>query len=272
MTKNPNELSFFEHLEELRWNLVRSFIAVFIFTVVAFIFHKFIFDNVILAPKSSHFITNQLLCDLGKFLNSTSLCINSNPLEIININMAGQFNMHIKVAFFTGIIFGFPYLIFEFWKFIKPALHENEKKYSRGGILVSSLLFFIGVAFGFAIISPLTIHFLGSYNISNEVSNQITLSSYISTVTSVCFAGGITFQLPLIIFILTKIGIVSSSFLKKYRKHSIIVILMLSAIITPPDIFSLTLVTLPLILLYEISITIAKNIEKKEINNEIDQA
>lgn len=272
MSKDHNELSFFEHLEELRWHIVRSVIAVLIFTILSFIFHDFVFNNIILAPKSSLFLTNRFLCHIADLLHSQALCINSKPLEIININMAGQFNMHLKVAFFSGIILGFPYLIFEFWKFIKPALYDNEKKYSRGGILVSSMLFFIGVTFGYYIIAPLTIHFLGSYNVSNEIANQINLSSYISTVTSVSFAGGITFQLPLVIFILTKIGIVSASFLKQYRKHAVIVILMLSAIITPPDIFSLTLVVLPLLLLYEISIIIAKRIEKEEVSQEIDVA
>jgi len=271
-SEKQNNMSFFEHLEIFRWHIVRSIIAILVFTVVAFIFHKIIFDQIILAPKSDLFFTNQFLCKIGQFLNSPSLCINSKPLDIININMAGQFNMHLKVAFFSGLILGFPYILFEIWRFIKPALYENERKYSRGGILISSLLFFMGVTFGYFIIVPLTIHFLGGYNISQEVSNQINLGSYISTVTSVSFAGGLTFQLPIIIYILSKTGVVSATFLKKYRRHAIVLILLLSAIITPPDIFSLTLVTLPLILLYEISILIAKRLERKKRKSEIMKA
>ena len=272
MAKNKtNDLSFFEHLEVLRWHIVRSFIAILMLSILAFIFHKFIFNQIILLPKSGDFITNRFLCSIGNFFNSDGLCINSKPLKIINISMAGQFNMHLKVAFFSGLIVGFPYVLFEIWSFIKPALYEKEKQYSRGVIAVSSFLFFCGVYFGYFVIVPLTIHFLSSYNISTEVLNQINLGSYISTISSVSFAGGLIFQLPLIIYILARLGLVSSSFLKTYKKHALVIILMLSAIITPPDVFSLFLVSLPLYFLFLISISVAKKIEKRNRKHEIQK-
>ncbi|MEA3445780.1 MAG: twin-arginine translocase subunit TatC [Bacteroidota bacterium] len=257
------EMSFLDHLEELRWHLLRSIVAIFVFAIVAFVFHNFIFDNIILAPKAPEFWTNQKLCALGSFLNISSLCINSAPFKIINISMAGQFSTHIIVSLVLGVILAFPYIFWEFWRFVSPALYENERKNSRGAIFYTSLLFGMGVLFGYYLIVPLSVHFLGSYNVSEQVENTINLRSYISTVTSVVLAGGIIFELPILVFFLAKAGLVSSEFLRKYRKHSIVVILALSAIITPPDVFSQVLVCLPLFLLYEIGIYIAKRIELK---------
>jgi sec-independent protein translocase protein TatC len=231
--------------------------------VVAFIFSDFIFDYLILAPKAPDFITNRVLCSIGARLNSPNLCINSAPLNIININMAGQFNTHIMVSFYVGIIAAFPFIILQFWHFIKPALYEVERKRSRGAVFYISLLFTIGVLFGFFIISPLTIHFLGGYSISSEVTNQINLGSYIASVVSVTLASGLLFELPVLIVFLTKAGIVSPQFLRKYRKHTFIVIMLVAAIITPPDVLSLLLVTFPLWLLFELSIVLSTRIYRK---------
>lgn len=257
------DMTFLEHLEELRWHLLRAFTAILIIAVAAFIFHEIVFDKIILAPKHPDFLTNRLLCRLGEIVQIDKLCINTKPFQLISIKMAGQFTMHITTSIFAGIILGFPYLFYEFWKFIKPALYEKEAKHTRGAVFTSSLLFLLGVLFGFFVIAPLSVHFLGSYNVSEEVVNQINLKSYIGTITSVTLAAGLTFELPILIYFLSKAGLVTPSFLKKYRRHSVIVILILAATITPPDIFSLVLVTFPLIILYEAGIAISKRIHKK---------
>ena len=258
------EMTFLEHLEELRWHLVRSILGVFIGAIAAFIFKDIIFDKIILAPKSPDFITNVLLCELGKRTGLLQLCINTLPLEIISIKMAGQFSMHIMVSLIVGLIIAFPYVFYQFWDFIAPALHSKERRHARGAVFYSSFLFLIGVSFGYFVITPLTIHFLGSYSVSSEVTNQINLISYVSTITSVILSSGVVFELPVLVFFLTKIGLITPQFMKKYRRHSLVGILVLSAIITPPDVFSQILVALPLIFLYEVGIFISKRIVKKQ--------
>jgi len=256
-------MTFLEHLEELRWHLIRAFTVVILVAIVAFIFHKIVFDTIILAPKNPEFLTNRLLCLLGEKVNISKLCINQKSFQLISIKMAGQFTIHITTSIFAGIILGFPYLFYEFWRFIKPALYEKEAKHTRGAVTISSLLFLTGVLFGYFVIAPLSVHFLGSYNVSEQVVNQINLKSYIGTITSVTLAAGLTFELPILIYFLSKAGIVTPQFLKKYRRHSIIVILILAATITPPDIFSLVLVTFPLLALYEAGIIISRRIQVK---------
>jgi sec-independent protein translocase protein TatC len=262
--KDKNELTFLEHLEELRWHIIRSAIAIIIVAIAAFIFHRIIFDVIILAPKTPEFFTNSMFCKFGNLVNVPALCINRNEFEIININMAGQFMTHILVSIIAGIIIAFPYIFFEFWIFLKPALYQKEKRAASGAVFYSSLLFILGVLFGYFIITPLSVHFLGSYRVSEQVTNQINLVSYISTVSSVTLASGLIFELPIMVYFLTKVGLLTPQWLKKYRKHSVIVILALSAIITPPDIFSQVLVCFPLLLLYEIGIGISKRILAKE--------
>lgn len=261
---SENEMSFLEHLEDLRWHIVRALLSVFLVAIVAFIFNNIIFDSLILAPKHPDFFTNRMLCRLAELLNVNALCINNKPFEIINIRMAGQFTTHIAVSLIAGIILAFPYIFWEFWSFFKPALYSNEKKHTSGAVFFSSFLFIIGILFGYFIIVPLSVHFLGSYSVSNEVTNQINLRSYIGTVASITLASGLIFQLPIVSYFLTKIGLVDPAFLKKYRKHSVIVILALAAIITPPDIFSQVLVCLPLLGLYEVGIAISKVVIKRD--------
>jgi sec-independent protein translocase protein TatC len=262
--KDKNELTFLEHLEDLRWHIIRSVIAILVIAIAAFVFHRIVFDVIILAPKTPEFFTNRMFCNFGTFVNVPALCINSNEFEIININMAGQFTTHILVSIIAGVIIGFPYIFFEFWIFLKPALYQKEKRHASGAVFYSSLLFILGILFGYFIITPLSVHFLGSYKVSDQVANQINLVSYISTVSSVTLASGIIFELPILVYFLTKVGLLTPQFLRKYRKHSVIVILALSAIITPPDIFSQILVCFPLLLLYEIGIGISKRIVAKE--------
>ena len=262
--QDDNQMSFLEHLEVLRWHLMRSVIAVLVFAVAAFVFYDFIFDYLILAPKNPDFFTNKMFARVAGFTGVEALKINTAPFQVININMAGQFATHISVSLVAGIIASFPYIFYEFWCFIKPALYSNEKKHARGSIFYTSFLFALGVLFGYYVITPLSVHFLGSYSVSDQVMNQINLKSYISSVTSIVLASGVIFELPVLIFFLSKIGLVTPDFLKKYRKHSVVLILILSAIITPPDIFSQVLVCLPLMLLYEIGIKISKRIQKKQ--------
>lgn len=259
------DMSFLEHVEALRKHLIRGISAIIILAIIAFFFKDFIFDKILFAPKTPDFITNFLMCKVSRFLHVKSICINQVPFNIINIKMTGQFMTHITVSMIAGLIVAFPIVFNEFWKFLKPALKKKEIQHSRGAVFAASFLFSLGALFGYYIIVPLSLNFLGNYNVSEGVVNQINLSSYIQTFTSVVLASGVVFELPILIFFLSKIGLVSPSFLKKYRKHSIIIILALSAIITPPDVFSQILVTLPLIVLYEVGIGISKRVEKRNL-------
>ncbi|MBN2807277.1 MAG: twin-arginine translocase subunit TatC, partial [Prolixibacteraceae bacterium] len=189
--------------------------------------------------------------------------INTTPLNIVNIEMAGQFMSHIKVSLIAGLIVASPYVIWEVWRFIKPALHSNEAKHATGAVFYSSVLFILGILFGYYIITPLSVHFLSSYNVSQEIANTIKLNSYIATVTSVTFASGIIFELPIVVLFLSKIGLLSPTFMRKYRKHAYVLLLIISAIITPPDIFSQVLVCVPLIVLYEISVFVSRSVHRK---------
>ena len=256
--KGEGEMSFLEHLEELRWHIIRSIIAIVTFMVVAFVFKNLIFDSIILAPKEPGFITNRILCSI-----SEKLCINQEHVNLISIKMSGQITTHIVVALVAGLILAFPVVIFEFWRFLKPALHSNEAKHARGAVVVSSLLFFLGVLFGYFLLAPLSIHFLTTYSVSEDVVNQINIRSYIGTLTSICLATGLVFELPIIAYFLTKIGVITPSFMRKYRKHAIVVIFIVAAIITPPDVFSQMLVSIPLLILYEVSIYVSAVVMKR---------
>jgi sec-independent protein translocase protein TatC len=258
------EMSFLQHLEELRWHIIRSILAITFFMIIAFIFKTFVFGTIILGPKSPDFITNRLLCQLGEYLNTTALCINTKQLNLISIKMSGQITTHITVAMITGLILAFPVILWEFWQFFKPALKPNESRYAKGAVFAASGLFFVGVLFGYFLLAPLSIHFLSSYVVDPSVVNQINIRSYIGTLTSVCMATGLVFELPIVAFFLTKIGVVTPTFMRKYRKHAIVVIFILAAIITPPDIFSQTLVAIPLLILYEVSIFISSRVMKQK--------
>ncbi len=262
--KGEKEMSFLEHLEELRWHIIRSILAIVIFMIIAFIFKGFIFDNIILAPKNPAFLTNRILCEIGERWNTTALCINTKTLNLINIKMSGQLTTHITVSMVVGLILAFPVILWEFWQFFKPALRDNEAKYAKGAVTAASLLFFTGVLFGFFMLAPLSIHFLSSYEISQDVVNQINVRSYIGTLTSICLATGLVFELPIIAFFLTKIGVVTPAFMRTYRKHAIVVIFIVAAIITPPDVFSQTLVAIPLLILYEVSILISGRVMRQK--------
>ncbi len=257
------EMSFLEHLEILRWHIIRAFGSIFIFAILAFINKEFIFDKIIMHPKMPDFWTNQMFGKLADMTGADSLRINTHELQLISIAMSGQFMTHIWVSLIAGFIVAAPYVIFEFWRFVKPALYDNERKHSVGAVIYMSLLFATGVLFGYYLIVPLSVHFLGSYSISGSVINQINVLSYIGTVSSITLASGVIFELPVFVYFLSKVGILTPSLMKKYRRHAYIVLLILSAVITPPDVFSQIMVCLPLVILYEIGIVISKRVMKK---------
>ena len=258
------EMSFLDHLEELRWHLIKSTIAVVLFGTVAFVFKSFVFDVLILGPKSADFPTYKLLCKSAIMLNMDYFCFTELPFAVQSRTMAGQFSVHIWTSITAGFIVAFPYVLFQFWQFISPGLRINERKSARGFIFVASLLFFIGVLFGYYVVTPLSMHFLGTYQVSPEVLNEFDISSYIGLVRACALSGGVIFELPIIIYFLTKIGLVTPELMKKYRKFAIVVVLILSAIITPPDIASQIIVAIPVVILYEISIFISRAVIKKQ--------
>ena len=262
------EMSFLDHLEELRWHIIRSLIAVVVLAVFAFIIQDFIFQELIFKPKSPDFWTNRMFAKMAEFFNTDALRINQKEIELINIKLPGQFNMSMWTAMIAGLIMAAPVVFWEFWKFIKPALYENEKKVATGAVFYTTFLFILGLLFGYYLIVPLSIQFFGNYSISPDVSNQINITSYISMVVSIVFASGVVFLLPVFSYSLSKVGLLTPEFMRTYRKHAIVVLVLLAAIITPPDVFSQILVALPLLLLYEVSIFISarvvKNMEKKE--------
>ncbi len=258
------EMSFLEHLEELRWHLFRSLLAIVIVGVVFFLNKSFLFDGIILAPKHPEFWTYRVMCQLADRFQIPGLCIHDFNFSITNIDLSAQFMIHLKTSFTMGLMLAFPYVLWEFWRFISPALLDKEKGAASGIVLAGSLLFYAGVLFGYYLIVPFTVMFLGTYQVSAEVSNQINLSSYIETVTGLGFACGLVFEFPLIIFFLATIGLATHQFLSQYRKVAIVIILLVAAIITPsPDMFSQTLVAIPLYGLFEIGILISKRVTRK---------
>ena len=263
--KDPNQMSFLDHLEELRWHLIRSVVSIIIIGSLAFLFKDFIFDTLLFGPKNINFITYRWFCNISEILGQgNSFCIQEMPFRIQSRTMAGQFSAHLWTSILAGFIVSFPYVLYELWKFISPGLNNYERKNARGFILIASLLFFTGVLFGYYIITPLSINFLGNYSVSDEVFNDFDLSSYISLLRASVLASGLIFELPIIIYFFTKIGIVTPGFLKSNRKFALVILLSLSAIITPPDIASQIIVCIPLLILYEVSIFISRIVYSRQ--------
>tara|TARA_R110002051_G_scaffold325740_1_gene430697 strand:- start:10735 stop:11580 length:846 start_codon:yes stop_codon:yes gene_type:complete len=263
------EMSFLDHLEELRWHLIRSTLAILIIGSAAFAFSKIIFDKIIFAPTRMDFPTYKFFCSIATYFGFDSdFCAESLPFTIQSRTMAGQFSADIWTSVWAGFIIAFPYVLYEIWKFISPGLYEKERKNSRGFIIIASFLFFLGVLFGFYVVAPLSINFLGTYSISEVVTNEFDIGSYISTLRASVVACGIIFELPIIIYFLTKVGLVTPAILKKYRKIALVVVLILSAIITPPDVASQIVVAIPIIFLYQISIYISGYVLRKEAKRE----
>lgn len=261
------EMSFLDHLEELRWHIIRSTIAVIAAATVAFLGKSFIFDTLIFGPIKPDFFTYNFLCKASNYLGYDSFCNIAFEFEIQSRNMAGQFSAHIWTSITFGFIMAFPYVLHEFWKFVSPGLYSNERKHSRGFIVISSMLFFIGVLFGYYVICPLSINFLGTYSVADQVHNDFDLNSYIGLVRASVLASGFIFELPIIIYYLTKIGLVTPEFLSRNRKYALVVVLIVAAVITPPDVASQIIVAIPVLILYQISIYISKIVIKKQKRN-----
>jgi len=264
--KNVNAMSFLDHLEDLRWHLIRICLAIIVCGAVAFAFKSFIFNVIIFGPSKMTFPTYQWLCSMANVLSieNSTFCGNELPFIIQSRTMAGQFSAHIWTSIYAGFIVAFPYIIYQLWLFISPGMKSKERSHSRGFIFVSSFLFFLGVLFGYYIVTPLSINFLGTYQVSEQVKNNFDISSYIGLLRASVIASGLIFELPIIIYFLTKVGLVTPEFLRKYRKYALVITLILSAVITPPDVASQIIVAIPILILYEISIYISKFVLRKQ--------
>ena len=255
------EMSFLEHLEDLRWHLLRSIVAILIAALAAFLAKNFVFDVLLFGPKKTDFLTYKILCQVSNLIGfDDSFCISELPFRIQSRTMAGQFSAHIWTSITLGFVVAFPYVVYQFWKFISPGLYANEKKTASGFISISSLLFFMGVLFGYYVVTPLSIRFLGTYNVSAEIFNDFDLNSYTALVRASVLASGLIFELPILVYFLTKIGLITPELMRKYRKIALVLVMFLSAVITPPDVASQIIVAIPVLILYELSIFISKRV------------
>ena len=253
-------MSFWDHLEELRWTLLRSIIALVLFTIIGFFFMPYLFDNVVMAPRNSSFFLYEYLCKISSHVSLLpDFCDSDFYVDVINIKLASQFFTHMSTSFWLALILTCPYLIFELWRFISPALYDSEKKSVRWVFLFGTIMFFIGCAVGYAIVFPMTLRFLYTYQLSETIVNQISLDSYMDNFVMLIFIMGLVFELPLVSWLLSQLGIMTRSFFKKYRRHAVVLLLILAAIITPSsDPFTLSVVFIPLYLLYEMSSFLVK--------------
>jgi sec-independent protein translocase protein TatC len=262
------EMSFFDHLEALRWHLIRSALAIVVFTILAFSFYSWIYDNIIMAPSKSDFWTFRMMCDLGKILHR-DMCPGKININLINTEMAGQFTLQIDSSLMIGLVLGIPYLLYEIWLFVKPALHEKEKKAASGFVFYASILFMCGVLFGYFVITPISLNFLAGYTVSASIQNLFSIDSYISSVSTLTIATGLVFELPILVYILANLGILTPKFMKESRRYAIVIILIVAAVVTPtPDMLTMTVVAIPLFLLYEFSIGVASAVQKRKKKRE----
>lgn len=255
------EMTFWEHLDELRTVLFRAAAVVVVLMVAIFCFKSFVFDTIIFSPRSSDFIIYRWLNQLAAWKPYlSSLSIEPFQIELINIELSAQFFTHISVSFWLGFVLAVPFILYQLWIFVRPALYPNEKKTVTLAFAFCSILFLLGIMVGYFIVFPLSIRFLGSYHVSDWVENQISLQSYISTFTWLILVLGLVFEMPVLVHVLSRFGLITKSFLRKYRRHAIIVLMLLAAAITPSDPFSMIVVALPLMLLYEFSIMVCYNL------------
>ncbi len=264
-TNDSGEMSFWGHIDALRGHLFRSVLVVLTLAVVVFFYPEILFDKIIFGPLRSDFLTYRAFCKLGHWLQSNNLfkdgdqlCFGHYTFKLQSLGLSDQFTSQMWISIISGLILGLPYVLWEVWRFIKPALKEKERRASTSFIFFATVLFLIGVLFSYYIIVPLMVNFLGNYKVSEMVENNFTMDSYIDTVTTLSLATGIVFELPIIVFFLTKFGIMTPQFMRKYRKHAVVVILIVAGVITPsPDMTSQLLVAFPLYLLYEASIFVS---------------
>jgi sec-independent protein translocase protein TatC len=255
------EMSFIDHLEALRWHIMRALIAIIIGAVFVFVNMDYIFDKVIMGPAHKDFITYEVLCSISHKIGlGDAMCLADINLKLISTEMSSQFMMSFTIAFVGGFVLAFPFVFWEFWRFVRPALTQKELNRTRGVIFWVSFLFFLGIAFGYYLIAPYTVNFFAAYTLSPLIQNTFTVSDYIDNIVSLVLGTGIVFQLPLVVYFLAKVGIVSAPFLRNYRRFAVVIILVIAAVITPPDVISQLIVSIPLWLLYEISISIAAKV------------
>jgi sec-independent protein translocase protein TatC len=255
---NPNgEMNFLDHIEELRWHIVRAATAIMIGGCLVFWKVEWIFDHVILGPAHKEFISYRMFCALGKLLHAESFCMNEIQMKFQNTAVTGQFMMSLSVSFMLGFVLMFPYILWELWKFIRPALKPNEIKAARGIVFWCSLLFFMGVMFAYFIVAPYTINFFGNYKLSPLFENIITIDNYYDTMSNLVIALGVVFELPMLVYFLTRIGILTPEFLRARRRYAFLILFILAMVIAPPDVFSCLLIFVPLYILFEISVKIS---------------
>lgn len=255
---NQAEMAFTDHIEELRWHLIRSVAVIILSAIIVFFNIEWIFTKVILGPAQSDFLSYKFLCQLGKLIKVDVLCLGDMQIQFQNTELSGQFMMSLSASMMIGFILAFPYVFWEIWKFIKPALKPSELKYARGIVFWSSLLFFMGVLFAYYVIAPFTINFFANYQLSPQFKNIITIANYYESMSDLVLGLGIVFELPVVVFFLSRIGLLKPQLMRDKRKYAFIIILILAAVITPPDWFSIWLVTIPLVILYEIAIKISE--------------
>ncbi len=268
--KTLKEMSFLDHLEELRWLLVRSSAAVLLLAFATYFVSDYIFDTIIFGPTRATFFTYRFFCDFSHQIGfADSICITELPFTIQNTEMEGQVNIFVWICILAGFILAFPYILWQIWKFIGPALYEKERKNAKVFIFVSSLLFFTGVLFGYYIVIPMSVNFVATFSISSVVKNQFTVESYIGMFKTAIVSSGLFFELPIIIYFLTKLGVVTPEFLRKYRRYAVVIVLIIAAIVTPPDVVSQTIVAIPMLIIFEISVIISAIVYKRKIKREL---
>ncbi|SDE12056.1 Sec-independent protein translocase TatC [Mucilaginibacter pineti] len=260
------EMSFFDHLEALRWHLIRASIAVVVLTCFAFYYYDWIFDTVIMGPSKPTFWTYRMLCNIGDYFHRPGFCIDKINIHLLNTEMAGQFTLQVNSSLLIGVTLGFPYLLFEIWRFIRPALHEKERKAASGFVFYATFLFILGVMFGYYVITPESINFLSGYTVSPLIENKFDIDSYLSSVSTLTLATGIVFELPILVYILSSLGILTAKFMRDTRRYAIVIILIIAAVVTPtPDMMTMTVVSIPLFVLYEVGIMVSAVVEKRRL-------
>lgn len=260
------EMGFFDHIEVLRWHILRSVLAILIAGIFFFANKDFTFKTLALGPLQKDFVTYRAICSMGETACSQ---LNVPDIKLHTREFGEQFFVHFKVSFWLGLMCAFPYIVWEIWRFVKPGLYDNEKHVTRGIVFVCSLLFTLGLCFGYFVVTPFAVMWLGNYSVGDEVVNAPTLDSYINYLTMFTIPTGLVFELPLGAYFLGKLGVISSSFMKTYRRHAIVIIVIIAAIVTPPDVVSQILISLPVLFLYEISIGVVKRIENKSSSKEL---
>lgn len=265
------EMAFVDHIEELRWHIIRSLAVILIFSILAFFKIEWIWDNIILGPAHTDFIAYRLLCQFGNKIGISALCLQEINLEFQNTELSGQFMLSFSTSFMVGVVVAFPYVFWEFWRFIKPALKKEELRYARGIVFWSSLLFFFGVLFAYYVVAPFTINFFANYQLSPSFKNIITMANYYDTMSDLILGMGVVFELPVVVFFLSKIGLLTPKLMRDKRRYAILIIFVLAAIVTPPDWFSIWLVAIPLLILYEASIAISDRANKQRQRKELQK-